>query len=160
MRGRKEPLYRKVNTRARGVHHGKGGRARWERQTKTTKQNEAMRGSMHSGGQNGLDYTPLFRFLLAKVGENWDDVHSEAVSRLDKKEPIFWMVALNDASMHPYFICGDNSYFSGLYVDQNNRLAQVDPDLKNEDFEPSCPCCTHTFNGVPFVKKFRDFGEP
>jgi hypothetical protein len=69
MRGRKEPLYRKVNTRTRGVHHHKGGRARWERGTKAATQNEAQRGSMHAGGQNGLDYTPLFRFLLSKVGE-------------------------------------------------------------------------------------------
>ena len=29
MRGKKEPLYRKVNTRARGVYHHKGGEARW-----------------------------------------------------------------------------------------------------------------------------------
>jgi hypothetical protein len=68
MRGRKEPLYRKVNTRTRGVHHHKGGRARWERGTKAATQNEAQRGSMHAGGQNGLDYTPLFRFLLSIVG--------------------------------------------------------------------------------------------
>lgn len=77
MRGRKEPLYRKVNTRTRGVHHYKGGRARWERGTKVAQQNEGERGSMHQGVQNGLDYTPLFRFLLSKVGENWNDVHSE-----------------------------------------------------------------------------------
>ena len=65
MRGQKQPLYRKVNTRARGVFHHKGGRARWERNTKAAKRNAAMRGSMHPGGQNGLDYTPLFRFLLS-----------------------------------------------------------------------------------------------
>lgn len=156
MRGKKEPLYRKVNTRARGVYHHKGGEARWQRGTRAAKQNEAQHGSMHSGRQNGLDYTPLFRFLLSKVGEDWDAVHSEAVARLDRQEPIYWMVALNEADRRSYFGAGESSYYSGLYVDDANRLAIVDPDLKNEDLEPSCPCCTHTFNGVPFVKKWRD----
>jgi hypothetical protein len=156
MRGRKEPLYRKVNTRARGIYHHKGGRARWARGTKAAKQNEAERGSMHPGGQNGLDYTPLFRFLLSKVGCDWDEVHSEAVSRLDKQEPIYWMVALNQTEKNSYIICGGNSYYNGLYVDEDNRLALVNPDLKNEDLESSCPCCTHTFNGVPLVRKYED----
>ena len=155
MRGTKQPLYRKVNTRTLGVWHHKGGRARWERNTKAARQSEAVRGSMHSGQHNGLDYTPLFRFLLSKVGENWDEVHSEAVKRLDKQEPIFWMVARNEAEEHRYIVCGESSYFSGLRIDENNRLALVDPDLKNEDLEPTCPCCTHMFNGKPFVKKFR-----
>jgi hypothetical protein len=156
MRGRKEPLYRKVNTRTRGVHHHKGGRARWERGTKAATQNEAQRGSMHAGGQNGLDYTPLFRFLLSKVGEDWDEVHSEAVSRLDKQDPMFWMVALCEAEKRPYFICGGNSYFSGLYVDEDNRLALVQPELRNEDLGPSCPCCTHTLNGVLLVRDWQE----
>ena len=159
MRGKKQPLYRKVNTRARGVFHHRGGRAGSERNTKAAKNNSAMRGSMHSGRQNGLDYTPLFRFLLSKVGEDWDAVHSEAVSRLDKQEPIYWMVATNDAAKRAYFICSESSYYSGLYVDEDNRLALVDPELKNEDLEPSCACCTHTFNGVPFVKPFVGWWE-
>mgnify|MGYP001814411334 CR=1 FL=1 len=156
MRGRKEPLYRKVNTRTRGVFHHKGGRARWERGTKAMKQSEALRGSMHQGGRNGLDYTPLFRFLLSKVGQDWDDVHSEAVSRLDEQRPIFWMVARSEADRRSCFIYGESSYFSGLYVDEQNRLALADPELKNEDLEPTCPCCTHTFNGVPFVRTYED----
>lgn len=159
MRGRKEPLYRKVNTRARGVDHHKGGRARWERNTKAARKSEATRGSMHPGRENGLDYTPLFRFLLSKVGEDWDEVHSEAVARLDKHEPIFWLVALNEADKRPVIRCGESSFYSGLYVDEENRLALVDPSVKNEDLEPDCGCCTHTFNGVPFVKKYRPWWE-
>ena len=156
MRGNKEPLYRKVNSRARGVNHRKGGRARWERNSKAMRQCDVTRGSMHAGHQNGLDYTPLFRFLISKVGEKWNAVHSEAVSRLDKPDPIFWQVALNEADERRYIICGGNAYFSGLYVDNNDCLALVDPDLSNEKLEPTCPCCTHTFNGVPFINKFRD----
>lgn len=159
MRGQKEPLYRKVNTRARGVHHKKGGRARWERNTKAAKNNEAMRGSMHPGNSNGRDYTPLFRFLLSKVGEDWNAVHSEAVARLDTEEPIYWMVARNDAERRPTIGIGESSYFSGLYIDDDNRLAIVDPSIKIEDLEPYCSCCTHTFNGKPFVKAYRPWWE-
>lgn len=155
MRGKKEPLYRKVNTRARWVHHNKGGSASRDRNTKATKNNDAMHGSMHSNRQNGLDYTPLFRFLLSKVGEDWDTVHSEAVSRLDKEEPIYWMVARNEVEKRATVGIGESTYFSGLYIDENNRLAVVDPSITVEDLEPYCACCTHTFNGKPFVKKYQ-----
>lgn len=159
MRGKKEPLYRKVNTRTHRVYHNKGGRARWERNTKAAKNNEAMRGSMHPGGENGRDYTPLFRFLLSKVGQDWNAIHSEAVARLDKEEPIYWIVARTEDEKRATVGLAESTYFSGLYIDDNNCLAVVDPNLKVEDLEPSCSCCTHTFNGVPFVKKYRPWWE-
>jgi hypothetical protein len=153
----KEPLYRKVNTRARGVHHRSGGDFRHERNTKRETQIEAegvSRGSMHGTKKRGLDYTPLFRFLLSKVSEDWAAVHSEAVQRLDKDDPIYWMVARTEKEKKPYVWTGENAAFSGLYVDENGKLAKVAPDLKNEDLTPSCPCCTHTFNGVPLSRKY------
>lgn len=159
MRGKKEPLYRKVNTRTHHHDHHKGGHARWERNTKAGKNNESMRGSMHSGRMNGLDYKPLFRFLLSKVGQDWNEVHSEAVARLDKEEPIYWLVARTEDEKRPTVGIGESSYFSGLYIDENNRLAIVDPSVKVEDLEPYCSCCTHTFNGKPFVKKYRPWWE-
>jgi len=152
----KKPLYRKVNTRTRGVYH-RGGEYRWERNAKGEKRSEASRGSMHAGQRNGLDYTPLFRFLLSKVGEDWDAVHSEAVSRLDRQEPIWWMVARNPSEEKDRFMGGETAFFSGLRIDENNRLALVNPELKNEDIKPGCPCCTHTFNGVPLVRKFEGY---
>ncbi len=150
---RKQPLFRKVNTRTRGVHHGGRKDYRFERNTKQEKHSETNRGSMHPGQRHGLDYTPLFKFLLSKVGEDWASVHSEAVSRLDREEPIYWMVARSEMDRLPYFRTG-NAYFSGLFVDENSRLALVDPSIKNEDFTPGCPCCTHTFNGVPFTRRY------
>lgn len=155
---RKKPLYRKVNTRTRGVRHHTGGDYRHERNTRQEKRNEAdevSRGSMHGRTQRGLDYTPLFRFLLSKVGEDWQAVHAEAISRIDREEPIFWLVARNEDEEKPYVRVGESSYFSGLYVDENGKLAKVAPDLRNEDLRPSCACCTHTFNGVPFVNRFK-----
>jgi hypothetical protein len=110
---------------------------------------------MHGGQQHGLDYTPLFRFLLSRVGRDWDGVYREAVSRLDKAEPIFWMVARSEAEKKRHVLIGESSYFSGLYVDDQNRLAVVDPTLRVEQMTPSCPCCTHTFNGVRFTKAYQ-----
>ncbi|WP_202621792.1 hypothetical protein [Pontibacter russatus] len=51
---------------------------------------------MHGKKERGLDYAPLFRFLLSKVGKDWEDVVNEAKSRLDELEPIYWVVALNE----------------------------------------------------------------
>ena len=108
---------------------------------------------MVKGKQRGLDYTPLFRFLLSKVGEPWDTVHSEAVSRLDKQEPMFWLVSLNKEDAEDIVRIGESSYFSGLYVDESGILQLVDPGIGPDDLEPMCACCTHTLNGVPFTKK-------
>lgn len=149
MRGQKEPLYRRVNTRTRGVRHG-GGEARWDRHSKA-----GMAASMHAGQRNGLDYTPLFRFLLSKVGQDWDHVRSEAVARLDGVEPIYWMVARSELDERPCVVMGETSFWSGLKVDELNRLVKVAPDLTLEDMVPGCACCTHTLNGVRFTRRFE-----
>lgn len=151
---RKEPLYRRVNTRTHGVHHG-GGEARWDRNSKEATRDERLRGSMHAGKRHGLDYTPLFRFLLSKVGQDWGAIHAEAVARLDQTDPIWWMVAQNPHEERPFFLTGESTYWSKLRVDADNRLVKVDPDLTVERMEPSCACCTHTFNGVRFVRPYR-----
>lgn len=153
---RKEPLYRRVNTRTHGVHHDRGGEYRWSRRKTGV---ESARGTMHANKHRGLDYTPLFRFLLSRVGEDWDAVHGEARARLDRPDPIFWLVARSEAEKTPVVRIGESSYYSGLFVDADNRLARVDPELGVEQMKPSCACCTHTFNGVPFVKKYEPSEE-
>jgi len=161
---RKEPLYRKVNTKARGCWHDTGSEARYDRNTK-----EGISKKMSKDRKRGLDYTPLFRFLLSRIGKKWDEVYSEAKSRLDREEPIFWMVKLYEevpppmlnvmTELHKKLHFGsfrtENSTFSKLIVDENGLLQLKDSTLKNEDFSPSCPCCTHTFNGKPLIKKFK-----
>jgi hypothetical protein len=92
----KEPLYRKVNTTAHGVHHLHGADFRNSRHAQRVKDSEATHQSMHGKKQRGLDYTPLFRFLLSKVGKDWDAVYSEAISRLDRSEPVYWLVAMTE----------------------------------------------------------------
>jgi len=145
---RKDPLYRKVNTQTHGVHHGTGGDYRTERSGEAT--SPASRGSMHGKRKRGLDYTPLFRFLLSKVGEEWDGVYSEAVARLDRPDPIFWLVARHEAERRELVRLGESTYFTGLYVDDDGILRIVNPDLRPESQVPSCTCCTHTLNGVRF----------
>ena len=86
--GRKEPLYRKVNTVARGVRHPHSGEFRRQRNGKaetTAKADGVTRGKMRPAVRSGFfDDTPLFRFLLSKVGQDWTAVQAEAISRLDR----------------------------------------------------------------------------
>ena len=105
---------------------------------------------MHGKKERGLDYTPLFKFLLSQVGFDWDGIFSEAKSRLDRTEPIYWLVALNENERKEYVCIGESSYFSGMYVDSENKLQVTNPELKAKDLTPFCDCCTHTLNGKVF----------
>lgn len=160
MRGaQKEPLYRKVNTRTHHVDHGmNGGEARWERNTKATKANGSMRGSMHPGHRHGLDYTPLYRFLLSRLGRDWDAVVSEALPRIANRDALYHLVARHSDEECAFVRLGENSYWSGLRVNAANLLEKVALDLTAEAIEPGCTCCTHTFNGVviAFSKEHLD----
>jgi hypothetical protein len=138
-------LYRRVNTRARNVRHHHGGDYRHRRNAEAERVSDATRGPMRGGQRRGLDYTPLFRFLLSKVGEDWDTVFGEAARRLDSTDPIFWLVARQPHERKDYVRVGESTYYSGLFIDDDNRLRKVNPDCGPT---PSCACCTHTFNGV------------
>ncbi|MFJ4247395.1 hypothetical protein [Pseudomonas sp. NPDC089741] len=145
----KKPLYRKVNTTAHNVwRNNPGGHYRYERNTKAEINSQALRGSMHGIKHHGYDYTPLFRFLLSRVGGNWDEIYSEAISRLDRPDPVYWLVAQHEHERRDIVGVGESSCFSGLYIDEQKRLQIVNPTLKAEDMTPTCTCCTHTFNGV------------
>ena len=109
---------------------------------------------MSAGKRRGLDYTPLFRFLLSKVGSDWSAVHSEAVARLDRTEPIFWLVALRPEDEQECVRIGEASYFSGLKVDGNGVLQIVNPEFGPGSLAPRCKCCTHTFNGLRLTRAF------
>jgi hypothetical protein len=65
------------------------------------------------------------------------------------------MVARQPHEREAYVGLGESTYFSGLFVDDDNRLRKVDPTIGPETLEPWCGCCTHTFNGVRFVQKYR-----
>jgi hypothetical protein len=99
-----------------------------------------------------LEEVALFRFLLSKVGEPWAGVLSEAIARLDREEPIYWMVALQESERRAVVRVGDRTFYSGLYVDEAGTLQLVDPTQNVATMVPTCGCCTHTFNGAPFVR--------
>ena len=147
---KKPLLYRSVNTRTHGVRHGSCRAYRHERHTKSEKDTLSNHGSMHSNQRHGFDYTPLFRFLLSKVGRPWDQVFSEANPRLDRSEPVFWMVALHESDKKASVRTDESTYYSGLWVDEAGLLQKVNPQLTHEQMKPFCDCCTHTFNGVVF----------
>lgn len=151
----KAPLYRRVNTRTHGVHHNSGADYRHQRNSKATKAFEGSRAPMHGKAARGLDYTPLFKFLLSKVGQRWDDVFSEAVARLDRKEPIFWLVARNELERKELICTSEATFYSGLYVDDQGMLQVVNPALSAATMTANCSCCTHTFNGVRFSRLRR-----
>jgi len=142
------------------VHHASGGDYRDDRNSRSKTDEEPSRESMHGRRRRGLDYTPLFKFLLSKRGQKWSDVYSEAVARLDRSEPIFWLVANREHERQRYVRYGESSFFSGMYVDEAGLLQVVDPSLGPSSLVPSCKCCTHTFNGVPFTRPFAGLGKP
>ncbi len=156
----KAPLYRKVNTTAHGVHHRVGGDFREQRKKEGADEFVTLHQGMHGRKHRGLDYTPLFRFLLSKVGQEWNFVYSEAVSRLDRQEPIFWLVALQPADEKDYVRTGESSYFSGLRVHLDGTLQVVNPKVDAGSLAPLCKCCTHTFNGVRFTRAFDPNAVP
>ncbi len=145
-RGEKEPLYRKENkvSLMNTYYVKKGGDFRHQRNTKNFEKFEGDKMSMKKR-KLGYDYTPLFRFLLSKVGQSWDDVFSEAKSRLDSEEPIFWMVDLSGETTDEVVRIGESTTWSKLYVNEEGILLKVNPETKAP--EPSCTCCTHSFNG-------------
>ena len=149
MNRQKSKLYRKVNTKAYKVLHNVGNDFKNSRNIKSETREQSM-GSMFGKKHRGLDYTPLYRFLISKVGSHWDEVFSEAKSRLDKVDPIFHLVALNEEDKKDMVRCDESSYFSGLYVDEFGIIQLSNPNLEASNMEPLCNCCTFTFNGKIF----------
>ncbi|WP_231423460.1 hypothetical protein [Pseudomonas sp. Leaf59] len=149
---KKPCLYRSVDTRTHDVCHGSHRAYRSERNSKKETRALSNRGSMHSHHRHGFDYTPLFRFLLSKVGQPWDQVFSEANARLDRPEPIFWVVALHESDKQEYVRTDENSYYSGLWVDEAGLLQKVNPLLTPEHMESFSDYYTHSFNGVVFAQ--------
>jgi len=149
MNRRKKPLFRKVNTRTHRVVHDFGGDYKHTRNKKRDTR-EQVKGAMRSKQRRGLDYTPLYRFLLSKVGADWGEVYQEASSRVDDVERLYDIVARQEDDRKDYVATGESSYFSGLYVDEDNILQLTNPSLTAKDMVPSCSCCTHTLNGKVF----------
>ncbi|HGE4354010.1 TPA: hypothetical protein ACGK4L_004773, partial [Escherichia coli] len=105
------------------VPHLHGGEYHWGRSKNKRVNSEHPYILPMSGKINyGLDYSPLFMFLLRKTGEKSDQVYSEAILRLDLPDPTFFLVALHETDQRNFVRCGKSSYYNGLYVDENGYL--------------------------------------
>ncbi|MEM7695105.1 MAG: hypothetical protein AAF318_11685 [Pseudomonadota bacterium] len=147
-----------MNTRARNVWHKSGPDFRHRRHGKRTDA-DPRNGAMRQGVERGRDYTPLYRFLVSKVGEPFDAVHQEAIARLDQEEPIWHLVARSEAEKRAIVGVGESTYWTGLFV-EDGILKLVDETVGPEQLNPTCPCCTHTLNGVRFTRPFTEYHRP
>ncbi|PCJ56316.1 MAG: hypothetical protein COA79_19295 [Planctomycetota bacterium] len=142
-------LYRKVNTKARGVWHLKGPKYKHSRNAKSENKSR-----MTQGHRRGLDYTPLYNYLISKVGQPWEDIYSFALPRVECEDFIFRIVSIDKDLAEEYICVGENSYYSVLLVDSEGVLEFANPKIDHHSLTPDCSCCTHSFNGKPFSKIF------
>ena len=150
---KKKPLYRKENKTCINWqgNHRRDDDFKHERHTKKFKKFDGNKMSMKGKRKKGYDYTPLYRFLHSKVGQDWNEIYSEAKSRLDKTDPIFYIVEKPNTpytrlASSPKDIArvGEGTYWHTMYIDENKTLQ-----FKNKEatIKASCNCCTHTLDG-------------
>ena len=136
-RDRVEPLYRKENTKGwLNRIYKKGGQYKWrrysERDIKAGKKKEGMQ--EYKVGWTAYNYNPLFHYLLGCIGKDVNEVRKAVQSRLNSMEPFNIMVHDDGTGQPPTrdsFRFGENSYWSQLYVDGDNKIQAVNPDLSN-----------------------------
>lgn len=149
MNNRLKPLYRKENKVSLSTKYNvsKGSEYRYQRHTKVFLNDDRNHKPMNSG-KYGYDYTPLFKFLLSKIGSDWDQVYAEAKARLNDPKPIFWMVAVHESERKDFVRLGESTYYSGLFVNEEGKLALVNPGVQTSDLPDPHPGETLSFNGI------------
>lgn len=155
---KEKPLYRKVNTTCHGgkLHHGSSSNDEYRRGSKDSIEKKSK---MKSGNQyHGLDFSPLYAYLRKHVGEKWSDIYSKIKPRLPEHsrfDPLEstvltfqeYTMQKENGRVSEIFGHGESSTHSTLYIDENDILQFVNPNLTAEEIGVSCRCCTHTFNG-------------
>ena len=80
-------------------------------------------------------------------------------NRIIDKNAIYHIVNIHiknpEEIEYPFVRIGESSYYSLLYVDKRGLLQKVDDKFNETSMEPICSCCTHTFNGKKFTKKYQ-----
>ncbi|WEK21027.1 MAG: hypothetical protein P0Y49_07725 [Candidatus Pedobacter colombiensis] len=149
----KKPLYRKENkvSLSNKYNVSTGSEYRYHRHSKAFLNDDRNHKSMTSG-KYGYDYTPLFKFLLSKVGSDWDQIYAEAKARLNDPAPIFWMVAMHESERRNLVRLGESTYYSGLFVNEDGKLTIVNPNVSSYDFPDPYPGETLSFNGIVIDK--------
>lgn len=160
----KKPLWRKINRTVYGTYRLNTA----EKYSRNKKEDVVKKTKMNASTKYGdLDFTPLYKFLLKNIGNSWDTVKSEALSRLPKDivqyEDPFNGVVLDYSEYlgltefaynNSFFSGGHTSMFSQLYVNEEGLLALVNPELSGESIAKIYslyPDKTYTFNGKKII---------
>lgn len=98
---------------------------------------------MHYGGKEfGENLAPIKKFILSKVGQNWDEVHSEIAAVMDKNSTIkyhVWQHLMDYVEIHTYMENGRVHYNptrhawrsnSPYYIEDSWALVYVHPVTK------------------------------
>ena len=148
-----KPLWRKMNKEKSYKTHDLKVGAEYDRGTK-----DGVKKSMNTSKYHQKDYTPLYKYLLKHVGEDFDKICSDVYPRIDDRERVWDIIDRKESHdlNGRVGLCrgGENSYYSTLIVDDNNILQIKNPELTINSLWPDCGCCTHTFNGVVYVNKY------
>jgi hypothetical protein len=153
----KKPLFRKEKKTGLSCHYyvERGGQHRHDRHSKKMKQFDGDHLPMNSG-KFGYDFTPLYMFLLSKVGQNWDKIYSEACDRLplEYRERIFDLIQTIEGTIvddrkqiREVVRGGESAYYSALKV-EDGILLKINPEFNPQNVF-GCLCHTHSFNGKP-----------
>lgn len=136
-----KPLYRKVNRKCLHCYDTKSKHYRWQRNTKKEKkllEDSISHGKMHKRPSMFLgrkyDYTPMLMYVLNRVGEDVDKVYSDVCKRIEGEGKVLFnkMVSRKPKeTLKDYFRYGEGSYYSQLYVDDENKIQKVNPNLSN-----------------------------
>lgn len=136
-----KPLYRKVNRKCLHCYDAKASHYRWQRNTK--KENKLIEDSVSHGKMHKrpsiftshkYDYTPMIMYVLNRVGEDFDKVYSDVCKRIEGEGKVLFnkMVSKKPKEeLNDYFRYGEGSYYSQLYVDDENKIQKINPNLSN-----------------------------
>lgn len=86
--------------------------------------------------RRGLDYTPLLRFLLSRVGSDWDGVYARRSPGSIAPIPSSGSSHGTSTSKREMVRMGESSYYTGLYVDAAGILRVVNSALRAKDLTP------------------------
>lgn len=94
-----------------------------------------------------LDFTPLYKYLQSKVGEDYDTVYSNVVERIPRNQRgVIDYIVMADNTGDGVARLGESTYFRTLYVDENNKLQFVNKDYK-QTVSKWCYMDTTTLDG-------------
>jgi hypothetical protein len=117
----KESLYRKRNRPSLSTKYYEKSRLKYRYERAKHNREERSTIPIKRRGVNPFEccaynYNPLFKFLHSKVGSKWDEVYSECCSRLNYRQPIWWIIDKVKKEKRKVRV-GENTYVDNLYIE-------------------------------------------